>query len=78
MLPVCLFCYFGGQITQRFEDVGDVVYQMVWYKFPLDMQKDFGLMILCSKKRIYMQGYGNFRTTHSVFKKVNMRVHDSK
>lgn len=70
MCPFYLFCYFGGNITHQFEDIGNAIYQLDWYKLPLDMQKDLQIVIALAQKRIYMRGYGDTRTTHSVFKKV--------
>lgn len=67
--PFCLFCHFGGKMTQRFEDVGNAVYQLLWYRLPLNMQNDLRMMILLSQKNIYVRGYGDTRSTHSVFKK---------
>ena len=70
LFPFFLFCHFGGKITQHFEDIGNAVYQMEWYRLPLDMQKDLQIVIALAQKPIYMRGYGDTRTTHSVFKKV--------
>ena len=74
MFPFFLFCHFGGNITQQFEDIGDAVYQLEWYRLPLDMQKDIRMMIALAQKRIYMRGYSDTRTTHSVFKKVSILI----
>lgn len=73
MFPFFLFCHFGGKVTQQFEDIGDAVYQLEWYRLPLNMQKNFQVVIALAQKRIYMRGYGDTRTTHSVFKKVSKR-----
>lgn len=70
LFPFYLFCHFGGNITEKFEDIGDFVYQLEWYRLPLDIQQDLETMIAISQKKIYMRGYGDTRTTHSVFKKV--------
>lgn len=70
LIPFFLFCYFGGNITTRFEDIDNATYQLQWYNLPLDMQKDLLPLIALSQKRIYMRGYGNTRSTQSVFKKV--------
>ena len=65
-----LFCHYGGKITQQFEEIGDAVYQLEWYRLPVKMQNDLRIMIALSQKRVYMRGYGDTRTTYSVFKKV--------
>lgn len=70
LLPFFLFCHFGGEITEQFEGIGNEVYQLDWYRLPLDMQKDLGIIIALAQKRIYMRGYGDTRTTYSVLNKV--------
>lgn len=70
LFPFFLFCHYGGKITQQFEEIGDAVYQLEWYRLPVKMQNHLRTVIAVSQKRIYMRGFGNTRTTHSVFKKV--------
>lgn len=70
MFPFFLFCYFGGNVTKQFEDIGDAVYKLEWYRLPLDMQKELQTVIALAHKRIYMRGYGDMQTTQSVFLEV--------
>lgn len=70
LFPFFLFCHFGGNITAKFENIGDSVYQLEWYRLSLGMQKDLKTVIAISQKGIFMRGYGDMRTTQSVFKKV--------
>lgn len=70
MFPIFLFCHFGGKITEQFEEIGNAAYQLEWYRLPLDMQKHLQIVIALAQKPIYIRGFGDTRTTHSVFKKV--------
>lgn len=72
LFPFFLFCHFGGKVTQRFEDIGYAIYQLEWYRCPSDMQKKFPIVISLAQKRIFMRGYGDTCTTHSIFKKVSI------
>lgn len=74
LLPFFLFCHFGGNITQQFEEIGDAAYQLEWYRLPLDMQKDIRIVIAAAQKSIYMRGYGDTRSTYSVLTKVR-KIH---
>lgn len=65
-----MFCHFGGNLTKRFEDVGNAVYELNWYDLPVDMQKDLLKVIMISQKPIYMRGFGDTCTTHSAFAEV--------
>lgn len=70
MVSLYLYCHFGDQVTQRFEDVGDAVYQIDWYALPLDMQKNLPMVIALTQKRIFVRGFADTRSTREVFKKV--------
>lgn len=72
MALLLIICHFGGNITKQFEEVGDVGFQLSWYNLPLDIQKDLLLIIYLAQKQIYLRGFGDTRTTHTVFKKVCM------
>lgn len=63
-------CNFGDQVTQRFEDVGDAIYQLTWYELPPDLRKYIPTMISIAQKGVYVHGYGDIRTTRQIFKKV--------
>lgn len=70
-LPVLyVFCDIGEHVTQRFEGLGDQVYQLDWHTLPLDMQRDLAIVIALAQKRIYVRGYADTRSTRKVFKKV--------
>lgn len=46
-----MFCYFGTEVTQRFEDVADAVYQLEWYHLPLDIHKNLPLILALTHKK---------------------------
>lgn len=70
MVSLYLYCHFGDQVTQRFEDIGDAVYQIDWYALPLDMQKNLPMVIALTQKRVFVRGFADTRSTREVFKKV--------
>lgn len=70
LFPLYLLCDSGDKVTQRFEQLGDAVYVLDWYKCPLDMQKDLGTVIALAQKRVFVQSFADTRSTREVFKKV--------
>lgn len=70
LCPFFLLCHFGGNVTNRFEKVGDDVYQLEWYNLPIEMQKQLPIIMASAQKPIYIRGYGDTRSTYFVFKKV--------
>lgn len=65
-----LFCNFGDEVTNRFIDLNDVFYELDWHIYPIQFRKDFPLLLLASKKPIYLRGLAEFLCTREVFKKV--------
>lgn len=69
-IALYLFCHFGDQVTQRFEDVSEAVYQLSWYSLPLELQKHLPTVIAMSQKRVFVRGFADTRSTREVFRKV--------
>lgn len=72
-LKLYIFCHFGDQVTQRFEMIGDNVYQLAWYMLPLDVQKQLPMVIALAQKRVYVRGFADTRSTREVFLKVGIQ-----
>lgn len=65
-----LFFHYGESVTSRFDALGDKMYQLNWYTLPLDMQKDLGVVIAISRRRVFVRGYADIRSTRESFRKV--------
>lgn len=65
-----IFCDFGTQVTQRFEDIANDVYNLQWYLLSLDMQMNLLTMITLGQKNVYIRGSGGIRCTRDTFKQV--------
>lgn len=63
-------CHYGFQITERFDNINDTVYQLEWYTYPTKIQKDLQLIIASSQRSIYIEGFCNTRCTRDKFTKV--------
>lgn len=66
------FCNFGDNVTNRFLDVSDDLYGVAWHLLPLDMKKQFPMMISLSQKEIYVRGVGNANCTRELFMQVSI------
>lgn len=65
-----LFCHFGHEITQYFENIADTIYQLAWYVLPLDMQKDILLIVAFAQRRIFIRGHAGSHCNRETFMKV--------
>lgn len=68
-----LFCHFGDAVTQRFDQLGDEMYQVSWYLLSLHLQNDWPMMIALGQKKVYVQGYGSAFCTRELFMKVRIK-----
>lgn len=64
------FCYFGEQFTNAFSQLNEAIYKCDWFLLPLKMQKMFPLIIMNTRRPVYLEGFGNVRCTLETFKKV--------
>lgn len=65
-----LVCELGEQISTRFEDINDDIYQMDWYLFPMKLQRHMPLILQVSQQPVGIRGFGNFAVSRETFKKV--------
>lgn len=65
-----LFCYFGNQVTTRFTDIGETIYQCDWYSYPMEMLNEMPLVISIMQKPIYLRAFGSLQCTREIFQKV--------
>lgn len=68
------FCHFGDHLTQSFEDIGADLYSVTWYSLPVDMQKDWLMMIPIGQKNINLPGFGSTPCNRELFMKVQISI----
>lgn len=65
-----IFCHIGDILTQRYEDVGTITYNLDWYLYPLDAQKNMLLMMKLANRKVYLKGFGEIGCDRENFKQV--------
>lgn len=66
-----IFCELGNQVTQRYDVLGDSIYDISWYMLPLNTQQYLPMVISIAQNSVYLRGFGSANCTREVFKKVN-------
>lgn len=51
-----LYCYFAAFATQRISSTGDSVYKLIWFNYPLGIQKSLVLLIAQSHRPMDFTG----------------------
>lgn len=70
MMWLFIYCYFGDQMTSRFENIQSTLYLCQWYLLPNKLEKSIPMILRSSQKSIYLQGFGSNSCTRETFKKV--------
>lgn len=67
--PHISFCVLHFIVTNRYSNLISLMYEELWYLFPLDQQKYFILMILNERKPVYLEKIAT-QCTRETFKGV--------
>lgn len=74
MMWLFIYCYFGDEVTSRFDGIETKLYLCNWYLLPLPLEKCIPMIINSTHKPIYLQGFGSTSCTRESFKKVILIV----
>lgn len=69
-----VLCDTGEELTNRFQSIGDSIYNCSWNTFPNEFQKCVPTMLAVAQKPIYLQGMGRFCCTRRTFKLVRVSI----
>lgn len=69
-VSIFFICELGEQISTRFDDINEIIYQMDWYLFPSKIQRRMPLILQASQQPVGICGYGNFPVSRESFKRV--------
>lgn len=65
-----LLCHVGDTLTQRYEGLRSITYNLDWYLYPLNTQKNMQMIMILAEKKVYLKGFGGIGCDRNVFKKV--------
>lgn len=70
ILNLFVYCYYGKQATESFEEMGNCLFESNWYELPVNFQKNVRFMIQNMQKPIYYHGFGMAILNLTTFTKV--------
>lgn len=73
LTPLIFFflnCDFGDYLSQQYSHIGDAYYEASWYVLPLDMQKNWPIVIGFGQLEVGVQGLGNTHCNRVLYLKV--------
>lgn len=71
---IFIICELGERVTNEFDDVDNVVCELNWYLFPLNIQKMLPIAMIGTVKPVIIRGYGNCMSTREAFKNVSSKA----
>lgn len=70
-----VYCYFGKLATDSFQKMADYLYESNWHELPINLQKEFVVMILNTQKPLHYTGFGIAVLNLETFLKVSRILH---
>lgn len=67
LVLLSVFCYYANLAIDRVLSIGDTVYALNWFNYPVRMQKYLILMIARSQERIEFTGLGLIKCSLEAF-----------
>lgn len=64
-------CHFGDHLTQSFENIEMEFIGFSWFMLPINLQKNWTVIIAVGQKEIGLQAFGSTNCTRQLFMKVN-------
>lgn len=71
LIILFLICEFGEMISNEFEVFANEFGQLCWYRFPIEIQRMFIIVMANAQQSEILQAFGNTPCTREIFKKVN-------
>lgn len=65
------FCEFGERVTSEFDELNDIMNQLDWYTFPIEVQQTLPIIIAAAQDPVIMRGFGNIECVRQSFKQVS-------
>lgn len=65
-----VFCEFGERVSEAFEESYDVIGQLDWYAFPMNLQKMLHIIIISVQEPVTLKSFGNIPCAREQAKRV--------
>lgn len=76
VLIILIMCYFGQTVTDDCETIANSVYNELWYRFPIKLQKSMIIIIQRSQHSYIFTAYKMYRCTLRSFTGVSIFHND--
>lgn len=67
---IFIYCEFGERVNIGCEEIYDVICQLNWYSYPIEMQRMIPNILIATEQSVIVKGFGNCSCTRESLKKV--------
>lgn len=60
-------------MSNRFSEVGEMIYACDWYTFPNELQRILPTVLMLAHQPVPLEGFVNLKCTREAFKTVNLK-----
>lgn len=72
IVMIYILCHFGQRVTQHYECLEYECYAISWYMLPLNIQKNWPIMIRVAQKPIELRGIGSIGLNRQTYMQVKV------
>lgn len=64
-------CEIGERLTSEFDEISDTIDKLIWYKFPMEVQRILPTIILIAQQELAIECFGSILCLRISFKSVS-------
>lgn len=64
-------CEIGQRLTAEFDDIGETIDKLKWYKLPIECQRLLPTIMITAQQELAIECFGSIRCVRASFKSVN-------
>lgn len=72
IFSIALFCDLGEAVSNKFDELNDVLYRSEWNTFSIGVQRTLPIILMATQQKVVPRGFGNLICFRQSFKKVNI------
>lgn len=69
---IAQFCDLGEDVSNKFDELNDVLYQSEWYTFSIGVQQTLPIILMATQQQVVPRGFGNLICFRQSFNKVKI------
>lgn len=70
LLTIFILCNVGQNVSHSFSQIRDDFYEVSWYTLPLNMQKNWPMLLTIGEREIGLRGFGSHCLNRGLYMKV--------